>query len=382
MRILHLIDSSGMYGAEIMLLNLMIEQQTMECSPVLLSMGRPDEQEKQLEIECRNKGLMVRRIRIANNFNIVHNIKLLLQIVVELNIKIVHSHGYKGNILLGLIPGWKRRFPIVCTLHGWTATRKFTKMWLYEKLDKFCIQRFDAMVLVTSGCYGKCTTIQYSPEESLEKVFLVENGIPELSFDADSGKSNQVLKNNHEFLIGAIGRLSPEKGFGYLVDAMVYLLKDNDNYKLIIFGEGGERQHLEKKVSKYGLQGKIVFPGYYDNAYLYLKNFDVFIMPSLTEGLPITLLEAMQAGLPIIASRVGGIPEVIEDGHTGLLVDPKDSNELSQKIAFIRNNPDKGDEIGRRARQVALQKYSSRRMAEEYKKVYSVALGAQRCGKS
>ena len=125
-----------------------------------------------------------------------------------------------------------------------------------------------------------------------------------------------------------------------------------------------------------------MFPGYYDNAYLYLKNFDVFIMPSLTEGLPITLLEAMQAGLPIIASRVGGIPEVIEDGHTGLLVDPKDSNELSQKIAFIRNNPDKGDEIGRRARQVALQKYSSRRMAEEYKKVYSVALGAQRCGKS
>lgn len=381
MRILHVIDSSGMYGAEIMLLNLMTEQKAMGLSPVLLSLGSLEEQEKPLERECLARGLPVHRLRVAGNYHLMRNITTLLQVVAELDVDIVHSHGYKGNILFGAIPGWKRTFPMVCTLHGWTATRRFSRMWWYEKLDRFCIQRFDAVVLVTRGSYGRCTTIQYGPAaEPGKKIFLVENGIPELSFD-DSGQPEMLdpLLDDDRFLIGAIGRLSPEKGFGSLIDALYWLNRDDGAYRLMILGEGGERQYLEGKVSEYGLEGSVALPGYRDNAYRWLKKFDVFVMPSLTEGLPITLLEAMQAEVPVIASRVGGIPEIIEHGQTGMLIEPMDTTALAEAIQCIRNRPAKGREIARRARQVALQRFSSRRMAEEYGQVYTlVSAGLKR----
>jgi|MTBAKSStandDraft_1061840.scaffolds.fasta_scaffold01661_14 glycosyltransferase involved in cell wall biosynthesis len=370
MRIVHLIDSSGLYGAEVVLLNLMTEQKAMGDTPILLSVGRFDEAAKQVEIECEKKGLAVQKLRLPASMNIFSAGRLLMQRIHELNVDIIHSHGYKGDILLGVIPKKKRRIPIICTLHGWTSTRSFTRMWFYEKLDKYFIRFFDAVVLVTAGRYGNRTVIQFNPSGATLKEFLIENGIPEIQFENDNDYIQSSTEKNKSFIIGAIGRLSPEKGFNYIIDAMVQLSRLSDDYKLFVLGEGGERQNLENKVKEYDLQDKVFFLGYRNKAYNYLKKFDVFVLPSLTEGLPITLLEAMQAGIPIIATRVGGVPEVINDGITGLLVDPENSDQLAQKISFIRNNPGISTKLGNAARHLSLERYSSKKMACKYREVY------------
>ena len=144
--------------------------------------------------------------------------------------------------------------------------------------------------------------------------------------------------------------------------------------KAVVIGEGPQRHSLEAMVKDAGLSGKILFAGYRDYAYNYLPHFSVFVLPSLTEGLPITILEAMQAKIPIVASRVGGIPAVLENGKTGILVEPGNPNALADAIIRVWSDPQGLLEMGKRARETALTKYSSRRMAEDYLCVYNMII--------
>lgn len=369
LRILHLIDSSGMYGAEIMLLNLMIEQKNMGMLPILLSIGSENENDKQIEKESIKNGIEVKKIQMEIKLNLFVKIKHLKRIIDIIDADIVHSHGYKGNILLGIISFIMNNMPIVCTLHGWTATKKFTKIWFYEKLDQLIVRRFDAMVLVTSGKYGERSKIQFSDQKRNLKIYKIENGIPELSFDSEINELQSLFKKK-AFYIGAIGRLSSEKGFEYLIDAMALLMNESNEYSAIIFGDGKLRNKLESKARKLSIEENIIFAGYKEKAYLYMKHFDVLVMPSITEGMPITLLEAMQAGLPVVASKVGGIPTIISDYSNGLLVDPRNPVELAKQISFLKNNPQKAYEIGKNARSTVLKKFTSCKMTKLYNRVY------------
>lgn len=373
MRVLHVIDSSGLYGAEIMLLNLMSEQQATGCTPILLSLGKHGEGDKKIEQECRKKNILMQRLRFSNNFHFMNNGKQLLSIANEYGVDVIHSHGYKGNIIIGSVAKSRRSLPVICTLHGWTATKFFSRIAFYEKMDKFFITRFDAIVRVSSDSNTK-KNIFLHRNDIANKLFVIENGLPELSFDHDCLEFNNLCLEDDCFYIGAIGRLSLEKGFAYLVDSLPYLQAVVGKFKLIILGEGNQRKNLEKQAASLGLQDQVILPGYYDRGYNFLKKIDVFIIPSLTEGLPITLLEAMQASIPIIATQVGGIPRVIEDGETGYLVIPQSPLALAEKIIFVKKNPAKAALVSSNARHVALTKYSSRRMADDYQKVYQNVL--------
>jgi glycosyltransferase involved in cell wall biosynthesis len=373
MKILHIIDSSGMYGAEIMLLNLMEEQKAIGLTPILLSLGNVAEGDKRIEEEGEKRGLLVKKLRISKSFGLISSIKKLIYFAEDVGIDLFHSHGYKGNILLGVVPKGIRKFPVVSTLHGWTATKRLSKIWLYEKLDQFFLRKFDALVLVTEGRYGERTTIKFNDNRA-NKIFVIENGIPILSFDTDSNISNRLWSKKNSFIIGSIGRLSQEKGFEYLINALAFLKAKSNDYKLVILGEGKQREYLENIIREKGLNERVFLIGYHENGYKLIKNFNVFALSSLTEGLPITLLEAMQAGVPIIATRVGGIPGVINNGQSGLLVEPKDAISLANAILFIRKNSDKAKSMARNAKHIALTKYSSRRMAEKYRAVYQKVL--------
>lgn len=372
MKIVHIIDSSGMYGAEVMLINLMEEQKSMGLTPILLSLGNIAEGDKQIESESKRRGLLVKKQRIYKSTDLIIIARKLIHFAEDFGISLFHSHGYKGNILLGAIPKRIRRLPIISTLHGWTATKRLSKIWLYEKIDKFFLRKFDALVLVTGWRYGERTAIKFS-DNLKNKTFVIENGIPVISFDADSTNynfSNKLWSENNCFVIGSIGRLSPEKGFEYLIDALALLQVKSKDYRLVVLGEGKQRENLEKLIQKKSLNGKVHLIGYHERGYNYIRKFNVFVLPSLTEGLPITLLEAMQAGVPIVATRVGGVPGVIKNEQSGLLVDPRDSNSLAEGITFIRNNSDAAKVMAQNAMHLALDKYSSRRMAEEYLEVY------------
>jgi glycosyltransferase involved in cell wall biosynthesis len=371
LKILHVIDSGGLYGAEMMLLALMTEQVLMGLEPVLASIAEHDTQEKPLEAEAIRLGLCVIKFRMMpgpNPFGVAE----ILRFAQDERVDLIHSHGYKGNIFFGLLPRFARRFPLVSTVHGWTWTGGVNRMMLYEWLDSKALSGVDRIVLVNTQML-KHPRIKRIP---INKVSVVDNGIVgELTVEDDSDFDAEVVSFCEKgFTIGAIGRLSQEKGFDILLRAFAGLTDEFPEIRVVILGEGGWRAQLEALTEKLGISDRVLMPGFKNNARRYIPFFNLFAISSHTEGLPISLLEAMQASIPIVASCVGGIPDVLQDGRCGLLVNPGSEEELGHAIAHVIQNPREAGVRVTAARQRAIIAYSSRRMAEEYLEIYKGVL--------
>ena len=344
MKILHIIDSGGLYGAEMVLLHLVAEQIKQGLEPIIASIGEKGIAEKPLETEAIRRGFKVEKFRMTPGPNYLGALKIL-KFARKEDVDILHSHGYKGNILFGLMPKKIRRIPMVTTIHGWTSIGNgFGKMRLYEWLDSKSLKFIDGLVLVSNA-------MKFHPRLrhlNQSRVHVIHNGIPILDAQFDNSTNQQLdhstnqrldqsLINfcNHGFTIGSIGRLSKEKGYKYLIEALAILIKKGIDARLVIMGEGYERPCLENLTRELGLSEKVLLPGYIDEANLYIPLFDVFVISSLTEGLPITLLEAMQSRTPIVGSRVGGIPDVLNESSAGLLINPPSPDAIADAVFRI-----------------------------------------------
>ncbi|MDD2736005.1 MAG: glycosyltransferase [Desulfuromonadaceae bacterium] len=369
MKILHIIDSGGLYGAEVMLLNLISEQAALGHMPILASIGDPGIPEKPLEAECKRRGFNVAVFRMRPGPNLIGALDVLRFARAE-QVDILHSHGYKGNILFGFLPRSVRRFPMVSTLHGWTWSGGMTRMRVYEWLDSLSLSRVDRVITVSSAMQNH-PRLRNRRDLALE---VVPNGIP---LDSDAVR-NDAADLNPEiiafcrggFTIGAIGRLSPEKAFDALLEVVATLSVQGTDIRLVILGEGGLRSSHEVAINQLGIEKNVLMPGYVPDAKRYLPFFSLFAMPSLTEGLPMVLLEAMQAGVPIIATRVGGIPDVLQEGICGLLINPGCPDELERAITSVIQNQEVAEERMKAARLRVADTYSSRAMAEKYLAIY------------
>jgi glycosyltransferase involved in cell wall biosynthesis len=369
MKILHVIDSGGLYGAEVMLLNLMQEQMRAGDEPLLASIGDPGLPEKPIETAAKKLGINVAKYLMRPGPNFVGALTVLRFAWAE-HVDVLHSHGYKGNILFGFIPRALRKIPMVSTLHGWTWSGGFSRMLLYEWFDSLSFSCIDRVILVNAAMKDH-PRLKNRHGLSLE---VVPNGIPvHADVPSDTPDSlNQTILDfcRRSFTIGAIGRLSPEKGFLLLIEVVAALVARGADIQLVILGEGGLRNGLEEAVRKYGIENRVLMPGYVPDAKRYLPLFNLFAMPSLTEGLPMVLLEAMHASVPIVATKVGGIPEVLKDGKCGILVDPGSHESLALALQTALNNPNEAAERVTAAHQRVLADYSSSAMASKYQKIY------------
>ncbi len=151
-------------------------------------------------------------------------------------------------------------------------------------------------------------------------------------------------------MIGWIGRLVPVKDCGTFLKA-VSLIKDTRGIRALIVGDGSERQKMEDMAGRLGL--RVIFTGTRGDIYDIIPSMDVFVLSSLNEGLGRVLLEAMAAGRPVVATKVGGVPEVVKDGITGILVPPSDPEEMSSAIMKILTNPEMADAMGEEGRKWA-----------------------------
>jgi glycosyltransferase involved in cell wall biosynthesis len=369
MNILHVIDSGGLYGAEVMLLNLMSEQVRLGLVPTLSSIGKPNIVEKPLETEAIRRGLRVEKIRMRPGPNIAGALKLL-RFACREKIDIIHSHGYKGNILLGLMPRFLRRLPMVTTLHGWTWTGDLDRMVLYEGLDRLSLHFIDKVVVVNDAMRSRV---------KIKDLHVVDNGIPlnqcdisEIPEDEEPQIDPEIASFcNEGFTIGAIGRLSPEKGFQILLEAFKTVEQVHPEARLLILGEGSERNALEAKIKRLRLEKKVFMPGYVADARRYIPLFRVYVLSSLTEGLPMVVLEAMQAGVPIVATMVGGIPAVLGNGQAGILVPAHSPSDLAEGIMRVLNDQCLVESMTKVARNLLQSRYSSTAMAINYSGIYS-----------
>jgi len=377
MKILHVIDSGGFYGAEVMLVNLVEEQVKQGLCPVIASIGDPLVAEKALEIEAGKRGLPVKIFRMRPGLNL-NGAKQILHYCQDEDFDLIHSHGYKCNVLLGALPKFVRKKPMLSTVHGWTSTTGFTKMRVYEWLDALSLRFVDGVVVVNQGMLQNPKIARLNRK----KLFVVDNGLPINPPDTSHLKPlDQDIVDfcQDGFVVGSIGRYSVEKGFDILLKAFCLFRDQVNSAKLLLLGDGGQRAHYERIISnEKNLSGRVMLTGYRRNAWRYLSLMHVYVISSLTEGLPITLLEAMRGKVPVVATRVGGIPDVLKDGLGGDLVEPGNSQNLAKAISAQFFNPG----IMKKKVEYSFEKfnhyYSLKAMAQKYVDVYESILSGTR----
>lgn len=199
------------------------------------------------------------------------------------------------------------------------------------------------------------------------RISVIHNGVPEIQVSPASEKNNC-------FIVGTVANLRPEKGYDVMLRALVQLkleLGEQVPLKYLIAGEGSLRKELTEMINNFRLSEQVSLLGMVENVSEMLGKLDLFILPSYTEGLPNALLEAMMAGRCVIATRVGGIPEIIEDGYNGLMVEPGDPQELSRAILKVVLTPQWRESMALQGRESAQKKFSLKQQAERTIGVWS-----------
>ncbi len=371
LKVLHVIDSAGLYGAEVMLLNLVGEQIKMGLSPAICSIGEKGCAEKPLEAEARRRGYPVKTFRMNPGFNLKGALDIL-GFARQEGFGVLHSHGYKGDILFGFLPRRLRRIPVVATLHGWTSAGAISRMRVYEWLDARALKHIDAVVAVNGRMLANPRL-----KKSGINLHVVNNGMPPAQAEVRELDQEVAEFCKAGFIVGAIGRLTQEKGFKYLVEAFARVRERRKDARLVILGDGPEKDLLAGAAATFGLKDGLLMPGYRAGASRYLRLFDIFVLPSLTEGLPMVVLEAMQNGVPIVATRVGGVPEVLEEGAAGVLIESASARAVAEGI-FALEDENYARGLAKRAKEIVNARYSSEGMAAGYREIYRSLLEGAR----
>jgi len=175
-------------------------------------------------------------------------------------------------------------------------------------------------------------------------------------------------------VVGAVGRLSPEKGIDVLLRAMALV----PDARLVVVGEGPQRPELEALARRLGIAGRVTFAGWADPPWAATWSFDVLAVPSFTEGFGLVVVEAMLAGIPVVATAVGAIPEVVHDQVTGMLVAPGDPSALGAALRTLLGDPDRRRQLAAAARAEAALRFTTQRMASAFEALYA-ELASHRC---
>lgn len=276
-------------------------------------------------------------------------------------------HGYKPNLV-----GWQaaRRvgIPVVAVSHGWTAAT--WKVRCYETLDRMALRWMDAVVCVSKSQAEKVRRVRV-PES---KIIVIQNGKGDESFVAPNPVGRQEMQGwfakPRRWIIGAAGRLSPEKGYTVFIEAAAQVVALRPESGFVIFGEGPLRCELERLIRARGLQGSLILAGFKTALQRYLPTLDVHVMSSFTEGLPNVLLEAGAAGVPTVATAVGGIPEVIDNGKSGYLVPPGDATALARCIVHLLDNEEHRTSMGQESLARVRHDFSFTEMSRQYFEVF------------
>jgi glycosyltransferase involved in cell wall biosynthesis len=280
-------------------------------------------------------------------------------------------HGYKAD-LLGRIAARRARIPVVAVSRGWTGEN--LKVRAYEWLDRINLFGMDRVVCVSEGQAAKVRRLGL-PERRLR---VIRNAIrgdrfgePDPAYHAHL---HGLFPQSPGRIVGAAGRLSPEKGFDVFVAAAAQLARMEGSTGFVLFGDGPLRDALERQAAAAGLEGRLVFAGFRKDLDGFLPWLDLLVLPSYTEGLPNVVLEGCAAGVPVVATAVGGTPEVIEDGVTGCLVPPGDAAALARRMLDVLHSPDGGRALAERGRQRVRAEFTFAAQAARYRELFAELL--------
>lgn len=292
-------------------------------------------------------------------------LKPLKKIIHENRIHIIHAQTRITQLMASLLSQYTKT-PHVSTCHG----------FFKKRLSRILFPCWGKVVIAVSPAVKEHLRADFGILE--ERIALVGNGVDIDGFplitDHERKLNRQKYHLDEGLVAGVIARLSHVKGQDILIKAMPRIGQSIPSFKLYFFGEGREEQSLKDLVKALHLEDRIQFFPTVNNTRESLSILDVFVMPSRQEGLGLSIMEAQACGLRVVASRVGGIPYLIEDGKTGFLVEPENEKALADRLIDVLSSPQKYQEVGLAARDFIKKHHSAETMVEKTLRVYETLL--------
>lgn len=296
--------------------------------------------------------------------------------IVEHKIDVVHTHGYKSDII-GRLAAIGTSCRTLATPHGWSINAG-KKLRVYEALDRLCFMFFDAVAPLSQGLQEGLTGLP----GLRRKLHLIQNGVDLSEIDGigETPEPLRTLRADGRLIIGYIGQLIARKRLDTLIEAF-HRVRYRDKH-LCIVGDGPMRAALEQLASRLGESERISFFGFREDRVALLKGFDVFVLPSELEGIPRCLMEAMGAGIPVVATDIPGCRELVVAEVTGLLFVPGDVDGLVTQLERVAVDVNLRKYLTLKGRQRVQDEYSAEAMAKKYLALYGMLLERGAAGDS
>lgn len=363
MRVLHLLSSTGYHGAENMAAELI--RQLSACGVnndlgVFRSSDRSNLDILKVTQDVVSSGMVY---DCRGRFD-VSTVFALRRYIKNHDIDIIHSHKYKTN-LYAFLANIGVRKKLVSTCHNWLGDS--FSMRFYAWLDKRVLRHFD-MVVGVSEEIRKELRRHMSPA----KVMKVGNGVDIRKYTRTLGnaEAKRQLGIGSKYVIGFVGRLSPEKAIDNLLRAVSGLVKEGLDVSALIVGDGELDAALKQEARGLQISDRVIFTGNRSDTPQLYSAMDVFVLPSQQEAFPMVLIEAMACGVPVVATRVGDVADIVEPGVTGLLVDTRDAAALQTAIGKILSDEAVARRMSAAAQARAVERFSSAAMAQQYRAIY------------
>jgi glycosyltransferase involved in cell wall biosynthesis len=258
------------------------------------------------------------------------------------------------------------QIPLVATCHPWLESSIRTKF--YAWLDKNLLKKFDQITAISN-----IEKNEIRQRVAAHKISVINNGVDISRFakiyNIKKIKAELGIKSDGK-VVGTVGRLSPEKGHENLFKAIIRIAPNNGDLTLVVVGDGPLKKKLQAQANKFKIVDHIIFTGISNEIPSLMSIFDVFVLPSQTEGLPMALLEAMAAKKPVVATDVGDVSSVIQNQVSGLLIPPNNSEKMAEAINRLLSDKKLADNLAQKGFEMAKKKYSSSNMAEQYVNVF------------
>jgi len=381
-KILYLITQSELGGAGVYVLDLarMFKNEV----DVIVAFG---EQGEQGELVAKFKASNIeyyavpRLKRSISPMDDLAAIKNIFKLIRKERPDIIHLNSSKISILGSFATFLARltfiKTKVIYTAHGWVFNEPLQpgKKTFYRIAEKFTSKFKHKIICVSQFDYDTAVKEKIAPKK---KLTMIHNGIEAPDFYSREIAKKKLeklipgLTNTSSFIVGTIGNLYKTKGFEYLIDAIKLLRDNGKSLALVIIGEGKERKHLEDWINQNKLEKDIFLAGRLDNASRYLKSFDIYTCSSVKEGLSYTILEAMLAELPIVATQVGGNTEMIREGETGLSCPAKKPEILANRILELFHSKESRQKLASAAHQFAKNEFSHTQMIDKTREAYDI----------
>lgn len=289
---------------------------------------------------------------------------------------IVDLHLFKARLLGGLAARLARVPVVVETFHGTLFAEYYPPVvsWGLKVMERALARLMSVVIAVSSSVAEELVRLGVTPAS---KVSVIPVGLDLAPF-LPSGRSGMLREElrvpEGTFLVGAVGRLVPIKGWRYFIDAAACIVRRIPHTWFVIVGDGPEAAALRRQVGNARLESEVRFLGWRRDPEQLYPDLDVVALPSLNEGTPVSVIEAMASGRAVVATSVGGVPDVVEDGVTGVLVPPRDAQALAEAVIRLLENPSERCRFGAAARERIRGRFDADRLARDMDAVYRAQL--------